>query len=473
MTQSYLQPDIITGGAITRILEGYWKNKGIIKNEDLKQIHNALVDNNVFGEVAKYIFIPIEKKIPIGDKLQKGIVAAIQQVQENKTKHVHLFENKGVILKDDIYGSAFGTFQYIYRSKGIRIHWFENGLIQYDSVYSKNDINGFEYQTEEIDAWSIFSDNEIDNSMDSPLDEAFGNGEILIANLVNIKEDFSRKYAIEYLLYPPDVEKLSVFSIKVREQIWDAIITLMKEVALDFNQDKTNLLTYLTVFVEFANISPAAYHVISMFDFYRENQSRIDEDQFLKIMSLIRKQSDPIDGNLLIQELEGISPGKTTATEYHNLIFKSLTQIFDNGLRRGDKEVKINEGRKRVDIVFDNQDTNGFFAHIRERNKIFCPYIFIECKNYSSDPSNPEVDQLLGRLGDYRGRFGILICREIEDEELLMKRCKDAMHNDKKYIIYLQDKDIKALLTLKEALNEQGIMDYLLSKWDKLILNKK
>jgi len=74
------------------------------------------------------------------------------------------------------------------------------------------------------------------------------------------------------------------------------------------------------------------------------------------------------------------------------------------------------------------------------------------------------VDQLIGRLGNIAGKMGILICREVTNEELLMKRCKDAMHQGQGYIIWLEDKDIKALLLFKETQNEEGIMDYLFYK---------
>lgn len=131
----------------------------------------------------------------------------------------------------------------------------------------------------------------------------------------------------------------------------------------------------------------------------------------------------------------------------------------------------MNQGRKRIDIVFDNFDNKGFFAHIRDRHNIFCPKIFIECKNYSTDPTNQEVDQLIGRLGNISGKFGILICRQVENEELLMQRCKAARDKGQGHIIYLVDKDIKNLLLMKEALDNEGIINYLLNKWDRLILD--
>lgn len=485
MTQNFLKPDPLTKGIITNILVGSWKNQSVVSKEILRSIHQALIDNQTFGEVAERIFVPIDgKKEDLGKKLMDGIQLHLDREKgdpQNKIDQVTLFPDRGFILKDDIHGAAFGRFKYVYRSKGTRIYWFESGAIEYRPVYSTIDEYGFNYVAEEFDGCNIFEDIEFEEIEHTPLKAAFGNGEILIENLSNINQDFIRDYAIEYLLYPPDVQYLSSFSIQLREQIWDSIIDLIKDLAVDTTEreEKLSLLDYLTNLMEKINIHPEAYHIIMLFDFYRENYPKIDENYFLTLMSILRKHSVPespattfpFDAEELISELEALCPGTRDAESYHDLIFRCLSIIFANGLKRGKKEVRINEDRKRVDIVFDNHDASGFFAHIRDRHGVFCPKIFIECKNYTSDPKNPEVDQLLGRFGTNTGKFGILICREVKDTETLMKRCKDAMHNDKKYVMFFDDADIKTLLRIKGYSNEDEIMNYLFNKWDKLILN--
>ena len=70
----------------------------------------------------------------------------------------------------------------------------------------------------------------------------------------------------------------------------------------------------------------------------------------------------------------------------------------------------------------------------------------IECKNYSSDIANAELDQMNGRFGSNRGRFGIVCCRAIDDKELLIKRCVDFATAQKNYIIVLTDEDFKNTL---------------------------
>ncbi|WP_155593550.1 hypothetical protein [Lysinibacillus cavernae] len=74
-------------------------------------------------------------------------------------------------------------------------------------------------------------------------------------------------------------------------------------------------------------------------------------------------------------------------------------------------------------------------------------------------------------LGETTGKFGLLVCRKVENVELLMKRCKDTMNRDRKFILFFDDNDIKTLLTLKSKEDEEGIIDYLSEKWDRLVLD--
>lgn len=484
MSPYYLKPDPLTNGVISSRLENSWRKKSTITKEDLKAIHQALLQHDIFGEVAESIVVPIiQENEDIGDKLLQGILLHLDRGKkepENKVNHVSLFPQKGFVLKDGIHGAAYGRFQYVYRSKGIRIFWFESGLIEYRAVYSTIDGHGFQYAAEEIDGCNIFEPIELDDIEHSPLHEAFGSGEILISNLAGIKKDFIRDYPIEYLLYPPDVEELSSFSIQLREQLWDSIIELIKELAIQMKtgDERADLLHFLADFTENQGIQPKAYHIIALFDFYKEYQSEINQANFNELLSIVRKQaspvdrnSDPVEAHVLIHQLEAVPTGAEYAAVYQELIYKCLKQIFSGNLKGGKLEVPQNDGRKRIDIVFDNQDNTGFFSYIRERYAIFCPKIFIECKNYSTDPTNPEVDQLLGRFGPYAGKFGILACRKVADHEKLLQRCKDAMHQAKGHMIYLEDKDIKRLLELKESSDEEGIMDYLMMKWDRLVMN--
>jgi hypothetical protein len=180
-------------------------------------------------------------------------------------------------------------------------------------------------------------------------------------------------------------------------------------------------------------------------------------------------KSNPLSAEERIEKLNSIKTGKDDALKYQEIIFNYLIYIFGNRLSNPKSEVNINNGRKRIDIVFNNNSKTGFFAELNELHHIQCPKILIECKNYGSEIGNPEVDQLEGRLNKRRGMFGILVCRKIKEKDLLLARCKDIVNEDKGYIIALDDTDIKKLLRSKDE-NESEIDDLLKIKLDELIM---
>ena len=168
--------------------------------------------------------------------------------------------------------------------------------------------------------------------------------------------------------------------------------------------------------------------------------------------------------------MKSIKTGRADAHQFHKIAFDNLIHIFGSRLTRPITEKAINEGRKRIDIVFHNSDKNGFFHSLNSTHKIKCPKIVIECKNYGSELGNPELDQLNGRLNSRRGRFGILVCRDIKKKKKLLKRSIDLINDNDNYIIVLDDNDIYQLLELRDKNNESGIDSFFESKMDELIM---
>lgn len=169
----------------------------------------------------------------------------------------------------------------------------------------------------------------------------------------------------------------------------------------------------------------------------------------------------PVDVMPLVRELEGIPTGGAAAHTYHRFIKRALVGIFSPRVYKPTVEHEVHEGRKRIDIVFNNRAAEGFFADLNSVHHIQCPYILVECKNYASDPRNPELDQLTGRFGEERGRFGILVCRRVADKGVMLQRCRDVLRDGRGYPIVLDDSDIKALLRLRSEQNTTAIDDYL------------
>ncbi|MNJ58055.1 hypothetical protein D3C77_536700 [compost metagenome] len=165
----------------------------------------------------------------------------------------------------------------------------------------------------------------------------------------------------------------------------------------------------------------------------------------------------------LIAKLRSIKQGPSTASDYHKTIVGILEMLLYPNASSPVLEAEINQGRKRIDIYFENSAKEGFFHTLHMIHKIPCPYLIIECKNYSKDIQNPELDQMIGRLTVNRGMLGIITCREISKKELFIERCRDSFKNGHGLIIPLTDADLISALEklklehktpLEEVLNE-------------------
>ena len=148
----------------------------------------------------------------------------------------------------------------------------------------------------------------------------------------------------------------------------------------------------------------------------------------------------------LKEKLKSIEVGNQNASKYHDLIIGILEFLFYPNLANPRKETPIHERRKRIDITFENSSEEGFFNKLPTIYQIPSSLIMIECKNYKEDIGNPEVDQLSGRFSTNRGKFGMLLFRKINNEELLMNRCKDVCRDKKEIIIPLMDEDLNNAL---------------------------
>lgn len=163
----------------------------------------------------------------------------------------------------------------------------------------------------------------------------------------------------------------------------------------------------------------------------------------------------------LINRLETTIPGREEADAYHRTIKSILELIFYPNLINPVLEQGIHDGRKRIDISFDNGASQGIFHRFSHNMNLPCPYIFIECKNYSSDPVNPELDQLGGRFSHNRGRVGFLLCRNFQNEDLFIRRCQDTYRDGRGLIIPMTDEIIIDILRNHNNWNQDYVENIL------------
>jgi hypothetical protein len=158
------------------------------------------------------------------------------------------------------------------------------------------------------------------------------------------------------------------------------------------------------------------------------------------------------DYDALLRCLRGIPTGRDDATDYEVAVEDLLYALFYPALTSPQRQVNIHQGRKRIDIAFQNVAGTGFFRYLSLH--VTCPFIFVECKNYSNDPANPDLDQLTGRFSPQRGRVGLLVCRAMQDKQLFIERCRDAAHDDRGWVIPLDDNDLGTLIQDRKSQGE-------------------
>jgi hypothetical protein len=114
----------------------------------------------------------------------------------------------------------------------------------------------------------------------------------------------------------------------------------------------------------------------------------------------------------------------------------------------------------------------GFFAYLANHPKNYpCQNIFVECKNYSGEPGNPELDQLSGRFSPRRGMVGLLVCRSILGRKTFAARCRDTADDGRGYIIALDDEDLRELVSAAHVGDPQRLQFRIMkAKFDTLIM---
>jgi hypothetical protein len=88
---------------------------------------------------------------------------------------------------------------------------------------------------------------------------------------------------------------------------------------------------------------------------------------------------------------------------------------------------------------------------VHEYHGVPAGYIVVECKNYREDIGNPELDQLAGRFSPNRGKMGLLLYRRAVDRDKCIQLCKDAFHDDRGWVLPLDDTDLGVLVEERQV----------------------
>lgn len=230
------------------------------------------------------------------------------------------------------------------------------------------------------------------------------------SSLVQVKRDKKGKIVRKWVTKKSIIEDLESSGINVSDKEWLTQFTLKhKEVLEKFRQE--------------AKISSDLYNG--------------DE---------ITPESIELIVDSLIYDLKSIPTGKDHFTQYENAIKRISEFLFYPDLTNPKSQVDINNGRKRIDIVYTNISDKGIFHRLRVINDIPSNFIIMECKNYYKDIENPELDQLIGRFSNNRGKVGFIFCRNLNNPKLFLKRCQDTYRDNHAIIIHITDDDLIRLL---------------------------
>jgi hypothetical protein len=170
----------------------------------------------------------------------------------------------------------------------------------------------------------------------------------------------------------------------------------------------------------------------------------------------------------LLNNVLDVPPGPENATKYHHAVEALLTAVFYPALTSPKRESEIHQGRKRIDIRYDNAAHAGFFDWLAKHYP--SSYIWCECKNYSREIGNPEVDQIAGRFSPQRGKIGFLLYRGYADKEEVWQRCVDTAHDDRGWITPLDDDDLRVMVEERKANSTSADFDSLREMFNRLIL---
>ncbi|HEX9929503.1 MAG TPA: hypothetical protein VGB02_13275 [Pyrinomonadaceae bacterium] len=258
-----LPADEFTNGILSELINRTWlsiqqNNKFNISGKDLLPLKTIIgsFDELVFERIAEQVHVPAEDMHVHNDDIK----SIEEHMGFQESRFVTFFEKKGFLLYDGLH-AAGSVGNYIYRCKGIRFFWFDDGTIAFSSIHSQIDENGFslfheilaEAPLSEIEKLHMYW-----KDTNTPERALLGTEDIhfLIYSLANINVHYDKAFFLEYLVNPTDVHVLSFISKKIRSSLWASIFNYILSNIRAIDIDTDDFLKFILNFMRTVGIEP-------------------------------------------------------------------------------------------------------------------------------------------------------------------------------------------------------------------------
>jgi hypothetical protein len=236
-------------------------------------------------------------------------------------------------------------------------------------------------------------------------------------------------------------------------------------------KDGRRRVTKKSLRAKYGSGKPAAARVTQQYpeileQYRREKRAKIDTPLTHQQLAEATGFEEP-DFEALLAKVLAVEPGLAGATAYHRAVEALLSALFYPALTGPHREFEIHDGRKRIDIRYINPAHSGFFYWLGQHYP--SSHVWVECKNYQREIGNPELDQLSGRFSPQRGRFGLLLYRGYADKDEVWQRLIDTSHDDRGWIIALDDSDLRLLVDERIHDGVEGNYSVLRELFERLI----
>lgn len=177
-----------------------------------------------------------------------------------------------------------------------------------------------------------------------------------------------------------------------------------------------------------------------------------------------------VQWNKLLQAVTSIKSGSASAGKYHRAVADLLAALFYPDLIDQKIEGEIDEGRKRVDLRYTVSGYGSGAIGWLQQNTAPMPFLYVECKNYTDDLGNAELDQLTGRFNIGKGgQVGFLINRGFKNKKRFLDRCRDAALKGRGYVLALDDSDLTALTNARAIDDAAGFGRIITERYASLV----